>query len=152
VPAERKRYAAGEGRGHTSSQHMPCGVLARPIDKDDYTPLSPWMVLSSTKSTIKYVDAAHYKVCFIVDTPWSFWLAWRRRCHMTCTPYQGGRTSWSSRSGMTATDAWPPWRSRPTRRPGVLGCRTSCRARRVHTWRSRVHGDREPDSCGFRTS
>jgi hypothetical protein len=41
--------------------NMSCGVLVPPIDEDDYTPLSPWMVLSSTKS-VKYVDAAHYKV------------------------------------------------------------------------------------------
>jgi hypothetical protein len=41
--------------------NMSCGVLVPPIDEDDYTPLSPWTVLSSTKS-IKYVNAAHYKV------------------------------------------------------------------------------------------
>ncbi|XP_062185268.1 BIIDXI-like protein At5g11420 [Phragmites australis] len=38
-----------------------CGVLVPPMDEDDYSPLSPWMILSSTKS-VKYVDAAHYAV------------------------------------------------------------------------------------------
>ncbi|CAN6249204.1 unnamed protein product [Urochloa humidicola] len=37
----------------------PWGVLVPPLDEDDYSPLSPWMILSSTKS-IKYLDAAHY--------------------------------------------------------------------------------------------
>ncbi|KAF8704263.1 hypothetical protein HU200_031762 [Digitaria exilis] len=36
----------------------PWGVLVPPLDEDDYSPLSPWMILSSTKS-VKYVDAAH---------------------------------------------------------------------------------------------
>nr|XP_034605345.1 uncharacterized protein LOC117865296 [Setaria viridis] len=39
----------------------PWGVLVPPLDEDDYSPLSPWMVLSSTKS-VKYLDAAHYAV------------------------------------------------------------------------------------------
>ncbi|KAL6903620.1 hypothetical protein ACP4OV_004433 [Aristida adscensionis] len=39
----------------------PWGVLVPPMDEDDYSPLSPWMVMSSTKS-VKYVDAAHYAV------------------------------------------------------------------------------------------
>ncbi|KAK3144384.1 hypothetical protein QOZ80_4AG0312330 [Eleusine coracana subsp. coracana] len=39
----------------------PWGVLVPPMDEDDYSPLSPWMILSSTKS-VKYVDAAHYRV------------------------------------------------------------------------------------------
>ena len=37
------------------------GVLVPPLDEDHYSPLSPWMVLSSTKS-VKYADAAHYAV------------------------------------------------------------------------------------------
>jgi hypothetical protein len=37
------------------------GVLVPPMDEDDYSPLSPWMILSSTKS-VKYVDTTHYKV------------------------------------------------------------------------------------------
>ncbi|PUZ47803.1 hypothetical protein GQ55_7G195300 [Panicum hallii var. hallii] len=37
------------------------GVLVPPLDEDDYSPLSPWMVLSSTKS-VKYLDAAHHAV------------------------------------------------------------------------------------------
>ncbi|KAF8703568.1 hypothetical protein HU200_032382 [Digitaria exilis] len=36
----------------------PWGVLVPPLDEDDYSPLSPWMILSSTKS-VKYLDAAH---------------------------------------------------------------------------------------------
>ncbi|CAL5068654.1 unnamed protein product [Urochloa decumbens] len=39
----------------------PWGVLVPPLDEDDYSPLSPWMILSSTKS-VKYLDAAHYAV------------------------------------------------------------------------------------------
>lgn len=38
---------------------VPWGVLVPPMDEDDYSPLSPWMILSTTKS-VKYVDAAHY--------------------------------------------------------------------------------------------
>ncbi|KAL6903619.1 hypothetical protein ACP4OV_004432 [Aristida adscensionis] len=37
------------------------GVLVPPMDEDDYSALSPWMVMSSTKS-VKYVDAAHFAV------------------------------------------------------------------------------------------
>lgn len=37
------------------------GVLVPPMDEDDYSPLAPWMVLSSTKS-VKYVDAPHHAV------------------------------------------------------------------------------------------
>uniref|UniRef100_A0A0D9Z6Q2 DUF642 domain-containing protein n=1 Tax=Oryza glumipatula TaxID=40148 RepID=A0A0D9Z6Q2_9ORYZ len=37
------------------------GVLVPPMDEDDYTPLSPWTILSTTKS-VKYIDAAHYAV------------------------------------------------------------------------------------------
>ncbi|XP_066346528.1 BIIDXI-like protein At5g11420 [Miscanthus floridulus] len=37
------------------------GVLVPPMDEDDYSPLSPWMILSSTKS-VKYVDAPHHVV------------------------------------------------------------------------------------------
>lgn len=37
------------------------GVLVPPMDEDDYSPLSPWMVMSSTKS-VKYVDAPHHVV------------------------------------------------------------------------------------------
>jgi hypothetical protein len=40
---------------------VPWGVLVPPLDEDDYSPLSPWMVLSTTKS-VKYLDAAHYAV------------------------------------------------------------------------------------------
>jgi len=39
----------------------PWGVLVPPLDEDDYSPLSPWMVLSSTKS-VKYVDAPRHVV------------------------------------------------------------------------------------------
>ncbi|CAN6276157.1 unnamed protein product [Urochloa humidicola] len=39
----------------------PWGLLVPPMDEDDYSPLSPWMILSSTKS-VKYLDAAHYAV------------------------------------------------------------------------------------------
>jgi len=39
----------------------PWGVLVPPMDEDDYSPLSPWMILSTTKS-VKYLDAAHYAV------------------------------------------------------------------------------------------
>ncbi|OEL17136.1 hypothetical protein BAE44_0021844 [Dichanthelium oligosanthes] len=39
----------------------PWGVLVPPLDEDDYSPLSPWMILSPTKS-VKYLDAAHYAV------------------------------------------------------------------------------------------
>uniref|UniRef100_A0A0E0NUI1 DUF642 domain-containing protein n=1 Tax=Oryza rufipogon TaxID=4529 RepID=A0A0E0NUI1_ORYRU len=35
------------------------GVLVPPMDEDDHTPLSPWTILSTTKS-VKYIDAAHY--------------------------------------------------------------------------------------------
>ncbi|KAG2573035.1 uncharacterized protein LOC120642468 [Panicum virgatum] len=42
-------------------RNTPWGVLVPPMDEDDYSPLSPWMVLSSTKS-VKYLDAAHYAV------------------------------------------------------------------------------------------
>jgi hypothetical protein len=41
--------------------NTPWGVLVPPMDEDDCSPLSPWMILSSSKS-VKYVDAAHYKV------------------------------------------------------------------------------------------
>jgi hypothetical protein len=41
--------------------NTPWGVLVPPMDEDDYSLLSPWMILSSTKS-VKYVDAADYKV------------------------------------------------------------------------------------------
>ena len=41
--------------------NTPWGVLVPPMDEDDYSPLSPWMVLSSTKS-VKYVDAPHHVV------------------------------------------------------------------------------------------
>uniref|UniRef100_A0ACD5V4Z0 Uncharacterized protein n=1 Tax=Avena sativa TaxID=4498 RepID=A0ACD5V4Z0_AVESA len=37
------------------------GVLVPPMDEDGYSPLHPWMILSTTKS-VKYVDAAHYAV------------------------------------------------------------------------------------------
>uniref|UniRef100_A0A0E0GLV1 DUF642 domain-containing protein n=1 Tax=Oryza nivara TaxID=4536 RepID=A0A0E0GLV1_ORYNI len=37
------------------------GVLVPPMDEDDHTPLSPWTILSTTKS-VKYIDAAHYAV------------------------------------------------------------------------------------------
>uniref|UniRef100_J3LZ71 DUF642 domain-containing protein n=2 Tax=Oryza brachyantha TaxID=4533 RepID=J3LZ71_ORYBR len=37
------------------------GVLVPPRDEDDYSPLSPWAVLSSTKS-VKCIDSAHYSV------------------------------------------------------------------------------------------
>ncbi|CAL5026681.1 unnamed protein product [Urochloa decumbens] len=37
------------------------GVLVPPMDEDDYSPLHPWMVMSSTKS-VKYVDAPHHVV------------------------------------------------------------------------------------------
>ncbi|CAN6249203.1 unnamed protein product [Urochloa humidicola] len=37
------------------------GVLVPPMDEDDYSPLHPWSVLSSTKS-VKYVDAPHHVV------------------------------------------------------------------------------------------
>ncbi|CAD6260420.1 unnamed protein product [Miscanthus lutarioriparius] len=40
---------------------VPWWVLVPPLDEDDYSPLSPWMVLSTTKS-VKYLDAAHYTV------------------------------------------------------------------------------------------
>ncbi|KAJ1271701.1 hypothetical protein BS78_06G146200 [Paspalum vaginatum] len=39
----------------------PWGVMVPPLDEDDYSPLSPWMVLSPTKS-VKYLDAARYAV------------------------------------------------------------------------------------------
>jgi hypothetical protein len=42
-------------------RNTPWGVLVPPMDEDDYSPLSPWMVLSSTKS-VKYVDAPHHVV------------------------------------------------------------------------------------------
>uniref|UniRef100_A0A453CAZ8 DUF642 domain-containing protein n=1 Tax=Aegilops tauschii subsp. strangulata TaxID=200361 RepID=A0A453CAZ8_AEGTS len=38
-----------------------CGVMVPPMDEDRYSPLSPWMIMSSTKS-VRYVDAAHYAV------------------------------------------------------------------------------------------
>ncbi|KAG2567131.1 uncharacterized protein LOC120683412 isoform X2 [Panicum virgatum] len=41
--------------------NTPWGVLVPPLDLDDYSPLSPWMVLSSTKS-VKYVDAPRHVV------------------------------------------------------------------------------------------
>ncbi|KAL6650957.1 hypothetical protein ACP70R_009882 [Stipagrostis hirtigluma subsp. patula] len=41
--------------------NTPWGVLVPPMDEDDYSPLSPWVVLSSTKS-VKYVDAPHFAV------------------------------------------------------------------------------------------
>ncbi|CAL5031259.1 unnamed protein product [Urochloa decumbens] len=37
------------------------GVLVPPMDEDDYSPLHPWMVMSSTKS-VKYVDVPHHVV------------------------------------------------------------------------------------------
>ncbi|PAN38867.1 hypothetical protein PAHAL_7G203100 [Panicum hallii] len=42
-------------------RNTPWGVLVPPMDEDDYSPLSPWMVQSSTKS-VKYVDAPHHVV------------------------------------------------------------------------------------------
>ncbi|EMS63053.1 hypothetical protein TRIUR3_01734 [Triticum urartu] len=38
-----------------------CGVMVPPMDEDSYSPLFPWVILSSTKS-VRYVDAAHYAV------------------------------------------------------------------------------------------
>uniref|UniRef100_K3YD92 DUF642 domain-containing protein n=1 Tax=Setaria italica TaxID=4555 RepID=K3YD92_SETIT len=42
-------------------RNTPWGVLVPPMDEDDYSPLSPWMVMSSTKS-VKFVDAPHHVV------------------------------------------------------------------------------------------
>ncbi|OEL17137.1 hypothetical protein BAE44_0021845 [Dichanthelium oligosanthes] len=39
----------------------PWGLLVPPMDEDDVSPLPGWMIMSDTKS-VKYVDAAHYKV------------------------------------------------------------------------------------------
>jgi hypothetical protein len=38
-----------------------CGVLVPPMDEDDVSPLTGWMVMSYSK-VAKYVDAAHYAV------------------------------------------------------------------------------------------
>ncbi|CAM0904034.1 unnamed protein product [Alopecurus aequalis] len=39
------------------------GVLVPPMEEDSYSPLYPWMILSTTTTkSVKYVDAAHYAV------------------------------------------------------------------------------------------
>lgn len=60
-PADNMLKNGGFEEGPYICPSTSCGVMVPPMDEDRYSPLSPWVIMSSTKS-VRYVDAAHYAV------------------------------------------------------------------------------------------